>query len=393
MNKLFKSMIVIIVLCFTGLAVFNASVSADCYQYSSTGTMVTSATPVLNNFCNVPNNIGNESNFVRIRQNVNGNDEDNYNNPTYSTSGLTSACSVGSKYDIWNYLHNNASTNYNPDVNPNDPSAVAKNVQENLTAQLGNGSVFNFYDTITASNAASVKASTTLNCGSNKVALSLVPGSVHIYSLPYGWLNLADSNINGGPVTVGSPIAGSGSMWGCWNYRIFIIYQIQVTAIPAVVTPPTCNIITIEANGSVAKLDNISYSAGSSNVTGASVNFGNGSTINLTPAQLNSLSATNPYSYTYSKPGNYTIQATINTSNGNVTSTNCLTSITVANTPTPPTTPPSTPPSTPTPPATTTTPPTTLVNTGPGNVIALFIGFMAFGIIGYRIFAKRYLSV
>ena len=379
--KRFKIRLTIILtaIIFVVLGVLNNQLaSADCYQYSTSGTMVTSATPVFNNFCNVPYGVGNESNFVRIRQNSNGNDMDNTNNPAYSTNGLVSACTTGSKYDIWNYLHNNASTNYNPDVNPTNPSAVAKNVQEHLSATFGQGTQFNFNDIVTATNAATISGSTTLNCGSTKVQLSLVPGSVHIYSLPYSWKNLSDNVINGGALTVGSPVLGSGDMWGCWDYRIVIVYQVQVTAIPTVTINPVCNLITIESNGMVAKLDNVSYTSGTAlaSSVSVSVNFGdNGSNsmVSLTPVQVASLSSTNPYTYTYTTPGNYTITATVNSNLGNFSSDNCVKTIAI-------TTPPVTPPS---------NPPKTLVNTGPGDTIALFFGSSILGTFAYKWYSRK----
>ena len=378
MKRLYKISTVVFLSLFTVLGVLNTQVaSADCYQYTTSGTMVTSATPVFNNFCNVPYNIGNESNFVRIRTDINGNDMDNQNNPVYSTNGLSSSCTIGTKYDIWNYLHNDASTNYNPDVNPSNPSAVANNVKESLTAAFGQGSAFNFGDTVTASNAASISGSTFLNCDGNKVQLSLVPGSVHVYSLPYGWQNMNDGTINGGPTSVGSPTVGSGSMWGCWNYRIVIVYQVQVTSIPTVTINPVCNLITIETNGMVAKLDNVSYSSGTATVSGVSVNFGDGGTnsiVSLSPTQVSTLSLTNPYTYVYSKAGNYTIQATVNSNLGNFTSTDCTKTIVIT---TPPTTPPPV------------NPPTTLVNTGPGDTLGLFFGSSILGSVFYKWYTKK----
>ncbi len=386
-KRFYQLSIVFVVALFTTVGILNTQVSADCYQYTTTKTVVTSATPVFNNFCNVPYSIGNEANFVRIRQDINGNVMDNINNPAYS-NGLTSNCATGTKFDIWNYLHNDASPNYNPDLNPSNPSAVAHNVKENLSASFGQNTQFSFSDTITASNATTVTDSTTLNCGNNKVQLSLVPGSVHIYSLQYSWNSLPDGTINNGPVQVGSPALGSGDMWGCWNYRIVIVYQVEVTAIPTVTVNPVCNLISLEANGMVAKLDDVSYSSGSATVTGVTVNFGDGaanSIIKLTPAQVAALSATNPYVYTYTKPGNYTVQATVNSSLGDVTSSTCTTVLSPTTPPsTPPTTPPSTPPTTPP-----TKTPTTLVNTGPGSTIALFFGSTLVGTLGYGWFTKR----
>lgn len=391
-KSLLKSLVIVLVVSIFSVGFFNSNASAECYQYSSTGTMITSATPVFNNFCNVPYNINNESNFVRIRQNVSGNDMNNVTNPPYISNSLSSICAVGSTYDIWNYLHNNASPNFNPDHNPSDPSAVAHNVQENLSATFGKGTHFTFSDIVSASNANTVQASATLNCGNNNVEVNLVPASVHIYSLPYGWLNLSDSTINGGQTKVGSPIAGSGDMWGCWNYRMVIVYQIVVTAVPPTPTvTPVCKLITLESQGQVAKLEGLDYSLGSATLNSVTISFGNGasSIVNLTPSQVASLQ-TSPYVYTYSQNGNYSVKATINTSMGDYSSVQCIASVNVSipTTPTTPT-PPTTTPTSPTTP-TTPTPPSKLVNTGPGDVIGIFMAFVLAGIfVGYRLFNRK----
>lgn len=203
---------------------FGGVASADCFQYSGSG-MTTSSTPVFNNICGAPENIGNESDFVRVRQNTNGNDMDNANNGSYTGGTLSAACNDGDRFDVWNYLHNDASQDANDNGNG---TAVAHNVQSHLTAQLGSGNSFNFGDTISASNAASVSDSAALSCG-KQVQLSVVPGSVHIYSIPYGaWKNLGDGSVNG-TTKLGSPTLGSGDVWGCWNYRVVVVYQVKVT--------------------------------------------------------------------------------------------------------------------------------------------------------------------
>jgi hypothetical protein len=211
----------------------SGSVFADCFQYNQNGFQ-TSSTPVFNNICGVPG-VGNESDFVRIRQDVSGNDTNNNNNPAYTTGTLTSQCSSGTKYDVWNYLHNDA---YSQDNSNGTGSAVAHNVVSTMTAPVGTkGTSFMFSDQVIASNAASVSDSANLNCSGNNVSLSLVPGTVNIFSAPYGsaWKNLPDATINN-PLQLGSPNFGSGTMWGCWEYRMVVVYQVTVTS---VTTPPT----------------------------------------------------------------------------------------------------------------------------------------------------------
>jgi hypothetical protein len=394
-NKLTVAASTVLLAATTVAMAFGGVASADCYQYNANG-FSTSSTPVFNNICGVPEGINNESDFVRIRQSTNGNDEDNINNPTYTVGTLSAKCSTGDKYDLWNYLHNDASSNDNPDTNPTNPTAVANGVTTDLTAPLGtSGTSFSFGDTVSATNAASVHDSAELDCGQD-VTLSLVPGSVHIYSVPYAaWENLPDSTINT-PTKIGSTSAGassmtSGTMWGCWTYRIIIVYQVQVTAVPPKVTttPPTCNLLTLESEGQVAKVEGLDYTAGSSTVNGATIQFYNGTTLvstdNLTLAQLQALGTT-PATYTYAATGSYKVVGTVNTTLSgtatDVTAATCAATFTASTPPavTPPTT-------------TTPTPPTTLVNTGPGSVAGMFAGVTAISAVGYRWFLGRRVRV
>ena len=356
----------------------TGNVSAAClYQYSSNG-FNTSSTPVFNSICGVPEGIGNENNFVRIRPDVSGNDENNQNNPNYTIGTLTSVCNGGSKYDIWNYVHNNASQNDNPDVGSG--SAVALNTAINMTAPIGTVSnLFNFGATVSASNATSVTDSAVLNCGNKQVKLSLVPGSIHIYSEPYGgWQNLPNNSLNNstplGSTNAGLASMGSGNVWGCWNYRIVIVYQVEVNTYQPAVLMPTCNLISLENDNGVARIDSISYTANSATVTGYIVDIVNGSNVvadNLTTNQL-------PFSYNMTSGNTYTFKVYVVSSLGNVTSPGCTGTLTAQVISRPPT---------PTPP--TPTPPKQLVNTGPGSFIGLFVGVTILGAIIHNFIMRK----
>lgn len=366
--------------------------AASClYQYNANG-FSTSPTPVFNSICGVPNGINNEPDFVRIRQSANGNVIDNQNNPGYTAGSLTNACTSGSKFDIWNYLHNNATTANNPDVNPSDPSAVAHNVKSYLQAPLGStGNSFTFSNKITASNAATVSDSVVLNCNGKPVTLSLVSGTVHIYSQPYGnWQTVPNGDsyvtpdgsnpLQLGSTNAGLPSMGNGDVWGCWTYRVVIVYQVTVTPYtPPVKTPPTCNLLQFEEqSGNIARIDNIEYTANDATVSGFNLAITNNGVTTNVPIALGKF----PYNYQMIAGQTYTFKATVNSDLGNVTSAKC---VAVATTPkTPPVTPPVTPP--------TPTPPTTLVNTGPGSVAALFVGATAAGAIAHNLILKKKLS-
>jgi hypothetical protein len=396
--KLFSKLITAATATFVSLAaltmIVGGTANADClYQYNANG-FTTSATPVFNSICGgVPEGINNETDFVRIRQNTNGDDTDNQNNSAYTVGSLTSACTTGTKYDIWNYLHNDASTNYNPDVNPTNPSAVAHDVQTALKAPIGtSGTSFTFGDTVTAKDmngnpVTPVSDSVILNCNGQPVTLSLVPSTVNVYSDPYGnWEAVpnGDSYVTptgNNPLTLGSTSAGlssmgGGDMWGCWTYRIVVVYQVTVTAVPVVKTPPTCNLLTLENDSGVARID-VDYTANDANVTGVSLLIENGSSSITKPLTLSEL----PFSYKLSS-GTTTFTATVKSDLGNVTSANCVGTLTT--TPPPVTPPPTTPPKV--------IPPTQLVNTGPGSVAALFVGATVVGAGIYHWIVRRKLA-
>jgi PKD repeat protein len=139
------------------------------------------------------------------------------------------------------------------------------------------------------------------------------------------------------------------------------------------IVPPTCNLLsTPTVNGDNVTISSVNYTANSAQVSGTSINFGNGT--------ANTYKSTDfPISYTYSNPGNYTITATVLTNLGNVTSNACSAAITIAahTTPVPPTTP---------------TTPTSLVNTGPGNIFAVAGIATVLGTIGHYFYRSRKLG-
>ena len=220
---------------------------------------------------------------------------------------------------------------------------------------------------MSASNAATVSDTASLNC-SNKVSLKLVPGSIHVLTSPTGnWQNLIPESVNSlnTPITLGNPVWGSGNEWGCWEYRILIIYEVQVTAVtpkPQVIQP-TCNTIVADNQAEVKSVD---YSINSATFNGYSLDLYSGST-GGTPLATSGTISTLPYKFNVNLVPNtkYIIVANVQTSLGNVTSSGCTYTFTTAAPVTPPTTPPA--PSVP-------TTPTTLVNTGPGTgaMIAVF---------------------
>jgi len=390
------------ILLLTAMFGLSTTASADCiYQYNPNG-FPTSSTPVFNKICGVPGGVGDESNFVRIRPDVTGNDEDNNSNPAYSIGTINSACNSGSKYDVWNYVHNDATQAENPDVGSG--SAVSLGTYINMTAPINTtNDSFSFSGTVgnTGNLTGTAGATSTTNmtpavldCNGNRVQLSIVPGSVNEYSIPYGqWEN---NSQNGAALNTNLPIGStntgginSGTQWGCWTYRIVIVYQVQVTPIPVQTTPPTCNFITADQT----EIEKVSYTANSANVTGYNFNIYSGSSASGTPlSSSGNVGLTLPYLYssfpnlTLNEGHQYTVTAAVTSSNfANVSSAGCSFTFTTPKTPPTPT-------PTPTPTVTPTAQVTSLTNTGPGSVVAIFaaVSLVASGI--YYWVLRRHLA-
>lgn len=201
------------------------------YQSGGTGT---SKTPVFNEFYNVPNGVGDEADFVRVKT-AEG------DNSAY-TNDLSDNCASGDKFTVRTYVHNGA----DPDFNATG-EAVARNTVVAMNAQFAERKDFTFTSTISADNAASITDSAKLVCGDN-VKLKLVPKSVQAYSKPIGgYYDLPDSSVNG-TVKIGSRTQGSGDVYACWDDRIIIVYEVVVEELPEEVTPVySCDLLTIVA--------------------------------------------------------------------------------------------------------------------------------------------------
>jgi hypothetical protein len=298
-----KSIIKKLLISFTiiGLATIGLSstvLAREQIPYNPNGTR-TSTTPVFNIYTDVPNYIGNEADFVRLRKS-NGDptvpaNQNNFVDP------LSDSCAVGSKFDVRTYIHNGADANYN---NNGNGSAVAHNVNVAMKAPLGvTSSKFTFTSTLSASNAESLTDTATLNCGSD-VQLKLVPQTVKVYSQHTSWTGASDSAVNGN-LKIGSRTAGSGDQWGCWEDRVIVVYVVEVVEAPKPTPVVTCDAIT------VAKLGERRYSYGvrSTATNGAALKsvkyyFDRSNDVNNAK-----LVATAPFTteYTYAKAGTYRV--------------------------------------------------------------------------------------
>lgn len=350
------------------LSLGGGATAATCWQYDANG-FPTSQTPVFNNICGVPG-YGDESDFVRVRPS-NGDPTSTSNNADY-TSNLNSACADGSKFDVHTYIHNDAE----PDFNDNGSgSAVAHDVKLAMSAPLGQTATkFTFTSKITASNATAVSDSATLNCNGEAVKLSLVPSTVKIYgSNAYGWTGLTDGAVNGS-TKLGNPTIGSGDVYGCWHYRIAVVYQVVVHKVSK---PAASTGICKVATGTVDEKDQsatVTVQGDTTNATvvGYRIDFGDGTIVNKQTA-----------THKYQKPGKYTIKTYVKikyangTTSGWITSDNCQISLTI------PKLPPHIPPKPPV------TPPTHLVETGPGSIATLFAGTSGLSAAGHWFYRRH----
>jgi hypothetical protein len=225
----------------------NASALA-CYQYNANGFQ-TSQTPVFNNICGIDSPLsstsgnyplGDEPNFVRIRPNTSNGSPLGSQNPPL-VNDLATTCNAGDKFDVWTYIHNDAEAQFNDNGNG---SAVAKNVKLALNAsQIGSvNNKFNFSSSVSASNADSVSDGASLSCNGQQFKLTLVPSSVHYNNnlAQTSYNSLPDSVVNSS-TPIGSPVWEAGNVWGCWDYRTVVVYEVSLEKVPTTppVTPPT----------------------------------------------------------------------------------------------------------------------------------------------------------
>lgn len=391
LNKLIAGSAAAVVLTICSVLGFTAFASAQCTQYNDAGTS-TSATPIFNNFCGVPN-FGDETDFVRVRQNTTG-DPTSGSNAAY-VDGLTSSCDDGSVYDVRTYVHNGA------DPAGNDPSqgsiAVAHNVSVAMSAPINTtGNNFAFNSSINASNAASVSDGASLNCNGEPVELTLVPASVHVYSQIYGWKSIGDNSAVNGSITVGSPTFASGDVFACWEFRIVVVYQ--VTVHKKVVPPPvtaTCDLLTVTADRDrKVQINQFKFTSTNANVKNVAVDWGDDSA-KFTTTDANSVVG---QTHQYGKDGTYLITAVITFSvagKPDVTSggagTGCAQEVTFKSQQ-----PPAVTQAVSVPPAAVSAVsqrPSQIANVGPGSITALFVAATLAGTLGYRWYIGRRLSL
>ena len=366
-----------------GISLSSGLAHAAQIPYDPNGTPTT-ATPVFNQFTNVPSGVGDESDFVRLRPST-GDVTSTANNGAY-ISTLNAACNAGDKFDVRTYIHNGADPNFNQN---GTGTAVAHNVTVAMTAPLNTtNSSFNFASTVSASNAASVSDTGVLNCGNKQVKLTIVPGSIKSYSKTVGFTSEADSAING-TLRIGSRVHGSGDQWACWDDRVTVAYTVTVEDLP-VVKPPviaTCDLFKLDAaDDRTVKVSAFKYTATNATFKSVVLNWDAGKT-NDSSAAITDASTVIGQSHKYSADGTYLVTASVHFATADnsdlVASTeNCLQQVTFK-TKTPPVITQTV--VTPTPPAK----PATLVNTGAGSMLAMFAVVATASAVAYNWVLRR----
>jgi len=290
--------------------------------------------PVFNTYTNVPNGVGNEADFVRIRPstgNVSDNGAGGERNALY-VNGLDASCNVGDKYDVRTYVHNGADADFN---NNGNGSSIAHGTKVRMTAPLGSkNSTFTFTSQVMATDVSPVTDTARLYCEKD-VTLKLVARSVKVVSKHYGFQTVSDSAVNG-DLPIGSHVQGSGDVWGCWDERVIVAYIVEVVEPEKPATPIyTCDLLSLTFMGDRKyKFDVTATGKNGATVKEYRFDFNDGTPV-LT-------SATNSVEHKYAKDGKYNPKAEVvfNVPNANggtdmqtVTGANCAKSITISTEP------------------------------------------------------------
>ena len=314
-------------------------------------------TPAFNIYTNVPAGVGNEADFVKLR---NSNGDPTVNAATNNfVDPLNSACNVGDMFDIRTYVHNGAAEESNDNGNG---TGVAHNVTVSMDAPLGvTADDFRFESTISASNAASVTDTGLLNCDED-VQLELVPQTVRVYSGFYGWQSAPDSAVNG-DLTIGSRSVGSGDVWGCWEDRVVIVYVVRVVETPSYAA---CSVLDMNVIGDRRVQARVEGEVTNAEIIGYRIAWGDDTFIGAQEAE-----------HEYSQYGSYTIRGYVNAQYANgetewITGENCVANVNFTENEKPEV-----------------VTPTVIPNTGAGSIAGIFAATSIGGAIAHRLYAAR----
>lgn len=282
-----------------GLAASTAVVSAIPYDAAQTNS---SPTPAFNVFTGVPS-YGDESDFLRSREVK--------TEVTQYVDPLNATCNAGDKIQMRVYIHNGASKDANN--NGTGPS-VAKDVRVKVSLPSTAGATFSPTASISASNAATVNDTSSINCNGKNVKLKYVAGSAAQSSIGTGRVALSDEI-----VTAGVPIrsqAMDGAVYGCWDERVYVILTVQVeeVVVPKVEPKPVtavCDTFRIVAGDNrTVRVSLFKFTATNATYKNTVINWDAGKT-NVSSAAITDANKVEGQTYKYAADGTYLINATI----------------------------------------------------------------------------------
>jgi hypothetical protein len=187
---------------------------------------------------------------------------------------------------------------------------------------------------------------------------------------------MPDSAVNG-VTALGNPTFGSGDIWGCWDYRTVVVYQVTVSELPPQVTA-TCDLFNIAAaDDRTVKVTAFNYTAKNTTFKDATILWDANNT-NGAQTVVSDPSKVVGQTYQYGADGTYLVQATLHFTNPDrsVTDPGCAVQVTFSSQP----------------PQVTKKPPQQLVNTGAGSVVGLFAAMTVAGSAFYRWMLGRKLT-
>lgn len=334
-SRIKQSFVALSVAFMSGISMLAMTNTAQALQIPYEDIGSTSITePVFNTYTNVPNGVGNEADFVRIRPStgdVADNGVNGVRNALYNNN-FGSKCEAGQQFDIRTYIHNGADDKLNDNGNG---SSVAHNAAVRMVAPLGtNGKSFTFVSTVSADGVSSVTDTAKLFCQTDKnVTLRLVPQSVKVYASSYGYQSVPDSAVNG-VLPIGSRVPGSGNVWGCWADRVIVAYIVEVVEEEPEPEPeiPTyvCDLLSLTALGD----RRYRFTANATGTNGATVkeykfNFGDNTSVTTTSSSVE---------HTYAAAGDYAVRLHVvftvpvaggGTEQKTVTSADCAKNLTI----------------------------------------------------------------
>jgi len=276
-----------------------------------------------------------------------------------SQSGINVGGLMGSTIEFVNF-EAKVST---PVVTPPTPPAPCGTC--NLLSLTGTEPTYTANVHYTTTNGASLK-SVSFNWGDGVTTTGAAGGPGSVSSTPHTYTTP-------GTYTVVAIVAFNGNVANSSCSTKVTIPKPPVTPTPC----GTCNLLSLTGTEPTYTASAHYTVTNGASVKGVSFNWGDGVSTN---GVTNGTNVVTSAPHTYTTPGTYKIVATVtfNSTGTAVANSSCSTSVTI---PKPPVTP------TPTPTPTT---PVALVNTGPGDVIALFAVTTVVGAVAHRLYSRRF---